>query len=382
MPEAGDAPAEGSSAALRRVLRLRQAGEPHEAVAALRAEVDPAEPLALRLHLRLLYEVQDHAGLQSAARLALAELTPEFVEAVSADDLVTLLRCAQGTALPGAALAGALATISRTGRRDAELGMVRRAAHHRLRFRKTLGERYAGHASIVSLGHNCLPWHLPGPWGLRREEDAAALLVPFSLAGHTADGVVNAIAGDFAEYCTPDVLRVIKTLRGHELPMRKDRTAHWNHNRGTYWLKDGCAALVANMVAKAQAFRDACRRPDVVFLMATSPVEYPQEPLDFLPRLQAALARHTGTERNRILITNQAARRPGPAFHRVDATVGFAYCPYPAKDYVWHDDEMAETAAGIAFERSYVGRLLRALLMWGLLERLPAAASDDVPDAA
>lgn len=361
--------AKGEDATYREAMRLRDAGDLHGAVALMKGRIDPADPDAGLVYLRLLFGLQDYATLQVETRRALAALSPDSAGAAGAEYLDTLIHFAERCCLTVAEIEGALDRCLAAARRDAALMTAWRAVRHRQRHRHVLATRYGGSASIVSLGLNCLPWHLPGRWGLRREEDFVSLFVPFSLAGHTTEGVITALESDFGDYCAPDAVRTVTSQRGHEFAMRKDRGAFWNHNRSTYWLKDDMAALRANVAEKAENFRAACRRPDVVFLLATCPVEYPREPLTFLPALQSALARFTGTEANRLLITNQTARREKPGYRRVDETVAFAYCPYPAKEYVWHDDVAADAREGLVFERTYMSLLLRALLNWGLMER-------------
>lgn len=342
----------------------------------MRGAVDPTDPAAGLIYLRVLFEYQDYATLQQETRRALAALTPRTARDAGAEYLGTVLHFAERCCLPFQDIDAALDRIGGAVRKDADLLDGWRAVRRRQRHRRTLAERYRGVPSIVSLGLNCLPWHLPGRWGLRRESDFGSLFVPFSLAGHTAAGVITALEGDFGDYCAPDTVRAITSQRGHEFVMRKDRSAFWNHNRGAYWLKDEMAALRADIARKAANFRAACQRADVVFLLATCPIEYPEEPLDFLPRLQAALARFTGTEGNRLLITNQTARRAAPSYHRVNETTTFAYCSYPRKEYVWHDDAAADASDGLAFERSYVSLLLRALLAWDVMQRIEGVPED------
>lgn len=348
--------------------RLREAGDLPAAVALLQQAGDDAAVAFLRL--RFLFELQDYDELQQATLAGLRRLHP----AVAASDhqyLVALLRFAELCCLPTAELDAALDTLRIAARRDAAFQTAWHAVRHRLRYRNRLDSQFEGSASILSLGLNCLPWHLPGRWGFRRMGDFSALFGPFSLAGHTIPGVLAALEGDFAGYCDPDSIRIVRTQRGHQLAMRVDRTAHWNHSRGPYWLRDDAAPMRANLAAKAALFRTACRRPDAVFLLATCPVQYPAEPLDFLPRLDAALARFTGRSGNRILITNQTARQQPAGLHVVNPGTRFAYCPYPSAEYVWHDEAHADTVAGLDFERTYSSLMLRALTRWGLLRRKP-----------
>lgn len=371
-------------ALMREAMRVRESGELAEAVAMMRGKVNPADPLAGMVYLRLLAELGDHATLQTETRRALNLLTPAVLQPENSEYLTTLLYLTERCCFPREWINTALTSVAKAARGAPELRAAHRAVTHRQKFRDQLHERYIGWPTIISLGLNCLPWHLPGRWGLRKPRDFAALFNPFALAGHSVQGVIDALEGDFAAYCAPDQIRSVTTQRGHEMALRKDRGAFWNHNRGTYWLRNDMAALRESLAEKAERFRESAKRRNAVFLMATCPVEYPQEPLDFVPRLNAALARFTGTERNRILISNQTARHATPGLHRVDENVSFFYCPYPAKDYVWHDDDDADTKAGLAFERSYVTLMIRALLEWGVMRRQSGRTEGATPleDAA
>ena len=98
-------------------------------------------------------------------------------------------------------------------------------------------------------------------------------------------------------------------------------------------------------------------------------MEFPEEPLDFLPQLDAALARFTGHQGNRILLANQTARRRPAGYHRVNEATRFLYCPYPAAEYAWHEDRTADSREGLAFEQTFMALITRALISWGLVER-------------
>ncbi|WP_439599061.1 hypothetical protein [Falsiroseomonas sp.] len=367
---------------LRAAMALRKSGDLPEAVALLRQEGDRRDPEVVHLLLGYVFDLQDYAALQAETREGLAQLDADFIGRAQPAQLAALLRHAERCCLPASAIGPALASLAPAARGAPELMLAWRGATRRQRQRLRLAAEFEGGASLISLGLNCLAWHLPGRWGLRREADFATLFNPFALAGHTIPGVIAALEDDFASYCAPEATRVVATRRGHEMMMRRDRTAHWNHNRSTYWLRDDAAALRRTMQEKAALFRSACRRPDAVFVLATCPVEYPEEPLDFLPRLDAALARFTGRKGNRILISNQTARRREPGMVEVDATTRYVTCPYPSADYVWHDDLYADSRAGLIFENAYLGFLLRALLQWRLLRRRAVAQEAAAAGAA
>lgn len=356
---------------LRHAMRLREAGDLPSALRALEGINAVADPQAGLAQLRYLFELQDYAALQQATRRQLAALCRDGAPHDATPWLATLLRFAERCCLPPTEIAAGLKATHLTAQAAPELMLAWRAVQRRQTYREALPERFGGGVSLISLGTNCLPWHLPGRWGLRRMADFTALFGPFSLAGHTIPGMIGALEDDFADYCTPEATRIVTTPRGHTLAMRKDRAVHWNHNRGAYWLSQDAAPLRASLAAKIELFRAACRRPDAVFLLAGCQTEYPAEPLDFLPRLDAALARFTGQSGNRVFITNQVARH-APAHHPVDAATTFAYRPFPGAEYVWHDDAAADSPAGQAFERGYVLALIRSLRRWGVLHRIAA----------
>ncbi|NKE45968.1 hypothetical protein HB662_14345 [Roseomonas frigidaquae] len=361
------------ASSLRHAARLREAGDLPAAVQALDGIDAATDPQAGFVQLRYLFELQDYAGLQQVTRRQLATLSGG-VPRDAVQWLATLLRFAERCCLPPVEIAAALDATRLAALAEPELLLAWRAVRRRQNYREALPGRFSGGVSLISLGTNCLPWHLPGRWGLRRMADFTALFGPFSLAGHSIPGMVAALEDDFASYCTPETTRIVTTPRGHALAMRKDRGAHWNHNRGPYWLGQDSAPLRANLAGKVDLFRAACRRPDAVFLLAGCQVEYPEEPLDFLPRLDAALARFTGRTGNRIHITNQTARRREAASHRVDESTTFAYCPFPGAEYVWHDDAAADSPAGQEFERTYMLALIRSLLRWRVLQRMAVPA--------
>jgi hypothetical protein len=367
------APDGGPEALAEAAARLRQAGDLPGAVALLLAGGDDLATGHQRL--RYLFELQDHAGLQAATSSGLRNLGPQAGSA--RPYLMALLHFAELCCLPPPEIEAALAATHTAAQRDAGIGEVWQAVRSRQQFRARLQADYEGGASIISLGLNCVPWHLPGRWGFRRMEDFSALFGPFALAGHTIPGVLATLENDFRGYCDPASTRIIRTQRGKELAVRKDRTAHWNHNRGPYWLRDDAAPMRDSLAAKAALFREACRRPDAVFMLATCPVQYPEEALEFLPRLQAVLPRFTGRRNNRIFLSNQTARQRAPGLHVVDRNTRFAYCPHPSAEYVWHDDAHADTQEGRAFERRFAGLLLRALLQWQLLRPRASGNAQD-----
>lgn len=350
---------------VREALQIRAAGGLDEAVAFLREEWDHVDPQVGVLYLKVLQEIQDYAELQSALRHAIRNIH-RLTRDTPSEYLEVLLRFAQRAGLSPDELDTLGESSKRLAHADPESLNAWRSLMHRQRFKRNLASRYQGRASILSLGLHCLPWSLPSIWGLRTDDQVLAQFNPFALAGHRIDGVLKALETDFAGYCEPESIMVVETPNGHRLALRKDRGGHWNHNRGDYWLKNDFAALRGNVAAKVQAFRRSCREPDAVFLLAKVDTEYPEEELDFLPRLNAALARYTGTERNRILISNQTAKGREAQIARVDDLTYFFYCPYPRPDYIWHDERTEDSREGLIYERQYVKFIVSALVRWGL----------------
>lgn len=348
----------------REAMLLRRAGELAQAVAVLNGR-DPDDWEAGLLHFKLLFELQRFGELQDAVREAVIRAAAIGPEAGS-EYLVFLVRFAQRVCLVNRRLEKFVEDIEGAVRSHRDALQAWRALGARLRFRQHVAAHYTGQASINSIGLNCLPWHLPALWGFRNATGFRDQFHSFSLAGHRLEGVIDAIETDFASYCVPETIRVVETANGHKLPMRKDRGAMWNHNRSDYWTADECAALRLDAVRKAEKFRKACREPDAVFLLSRVEHEFPGEKLDFLPALNAALERHTGSPRNRILISNQTAEGRVAKLYKVDDHTAFFYCPYPRADYVWHDDALEESREGLTYERQYAGLMLAGLVHLGL----------------
>ena len=185
-------------AAIRTAIRMRGEGNLPGAIATLGNVVDPRDPDGHLIYLRVLFDLQDYAKLQQATIRGLAALDADLAATAGADYLCTLLHFAERGCLPVEAIEAALGLTAAAARREADLLVAWRAVRHRQRQRRKLAERYVGQASLISLGLNCLPWQLPGRWGMREISDFTDLFGPFSLAGHTIPGVIAALEDDFA----------------------------------------------------------------------------------------------------------------------------------------------------------------------------------------
>lgn len=355
--------------------QMRNAGALEEAIEYLGARVAPDMPGLQAFRFKLLHEIQSVTTLQSELLRAI-EAVPTLPDYVESEYFEVLIRQSQRVGLDDSALTKLCDVTKRRVRSMPKAFVAWQALNHRLRFRERVVGRYGDVPHIVSLGLNCLPWHVPTMWGLRSAARVVDEFNPFSLAGHTLPGLIKALETDFEDYCSPTQIRTIETPNGHKLPLRKDRGAFWNHNRNTYWVKDETAHLRSDIAKKVAAFRRICQKDNLVFLLAKCDYLYPQEPLDFLTELNNALSRFTGTDRNRIVVTNQMAYDQRARVIPVDTHTQFIYAPYPREDYVWHVDETADSKEGLTYERQYVLALLSAMERLGAISRSAAPATN------
>jgi hypothetical protein len=269
---------------VRAALRLREQGASLEAIALLADEGNEADAEVRSLLAKLQFEAHRYADLQTTLESDIDRRVAEPDRDDDTEHLLLLMRLGQRACLAMERLEGLAEATARASRGRPELLTAWRALVHRQKFRRTMAERYVGHAPIISLGLHCLPWHVPSLWGLRSRDEFVSHFNPFALGAHRLEGLAAILETDFDGYADPSETMIVETANGHRVPMRKDRAAAWNHHRSNYWLLDDAAALRADLAVKAENFRRSCKSPGAVFLIAKADVEYPEEALDFLPK--------------------------------------------------------------------------------------------------
>ncbi len=341
---------------------FRAEGRPDLAAAVLERDADLANAKADLMYLRALVDLDDRAPLQAALIGSVDRIVDQA--RLPADYLQLLLRQTQRACLSEDWLERLLRKSWKSAKSMPEIMIAHRAASRRLLLRRRMRARATPKASLISLGLNCMPWNVPNQWGLRRAEDFVALHGPFDHGAHKLALLLSALETDFATYCAPENLTSVETQGGHVTPMRKDVMAVWNHNLGSYWIADDFLRLRQSLTARAETFRTACRRQDVVFIMGRAPIDYPARPPEFLDRLNLALQRFTGQARNRLVILDEYAQ--SAACEWIDEWTLVLNCPYPKSNYVWYEDETADTAEGLEYEHGWAMQVMHALIRWGL----------------
>jgi hypothetical protein len=332
---------------------------------------DPETEAACRARLRDLFEAERYAEFQQQITAAIARIDPDGTP--DPGHLAWLLRLGGRACLDHSTFDDLLARARPSCRRSPELRLAWGAAATRARFRQLLAAALPASFELVSIGLHCLPWTLGNRWGFRTAAQFATSLNPFCLAIHKPAGVIAALADDFATYAEAEALRITTTPRGHRIPMRADGTAVWNHNKEAWWFRDGFAPLLDGMRRKAEAFRASARNPGAVFLLGNAGVFDADEDVPFLPALREALAHATGRADSRLILTAQP--RGGSDGQRwIGRDTVLLVRPYPARDYAWYDDDTADSAAGLTFERGYATAVLRCLHRWGIASREASAA--------
>ncbi|MGX9962989.1 hypothetical protein ACVFYP_06675 [Roseomonas sp. F4] len=317
--------------------------------------------------LRQSYHAEAYAAFQALMMEAAARV--EDLAAPSQSHLMFLLRFGERACLPPPLIQDLLTRLRGRAMQDETLKSVWQAVARRQVFRTRLHALRRGPLALVSLGLHCLPWTLVNRWGFRTADQFVSLFNPFSMAVHKAATVAEAIATDFASYADPADMREARTPQGQRIAMRRDGGAVWNHNRGDSWLADDHARLRASLAAKAEAFRQSCRAPGLVFLMGDCRIDDPAAPIPFLDPLRAALRGVTGLPNPRLILTSQRRRGGRDDLTWLDADTALISAPYPHPRYVWADDDQADSADGLAFEHGYAVALLRCLVRWDMADR-------------
>jgi hypothetical protein len=343
--------------------QIRRLGRLDEAAGLLAAEGDLADGRVGLNYISWMVERDEPAALQEALRQSARRLMGAGAPPDPAH-LALASRQAEFCCLETDLLEGLLALSADAQTDDEQIQRGRQGLRRRISFRRQALPRWRGHATLISLGLNCMPWDLLNTWGFRRPDEYVSLYTPFAHAVHRCKAVLGALATDFDGYCRPEQLTPVETPGGYTVPGRADAQVFWNHHRGAYWTEDGFGRLLQNMAWKIEAFRSACRHEDAVFLMGKAPVRFPDEPIGFLDDLNARLEPFTGRARNRIMFWDEFSDEN--ARHVADDWTIVLNCPMPGAGGTWYDPDADD---GMAFEKLCATAVLASLSDWGLMRR-------------
>lgn len=364
----------GNSVIGRRLARATLADAAKNAEAARAAETSPA---ALCEHLDRLWEKQEFRAFQSQARRFNALIGEGAFAELTRSQAKQALWSAEAAALSAEEVAALIEKLRTAIPIKGGIARAVRASETRLRFRRGLAERFTGDFTAITLGLHCLPWKMFNRWGLRGADDFHRTYNPFSLGRHKYEALVTDLVEDFANYAPADKIFSVQTLKSHSVPVRRDRGALWSHHQGEFWSRDGFAELLRDLTERLDDFRASARLHNPVFVMAMTPFDYPDEPIDRLDELHAALTRLTGGGAYHLLMSNPYIDTHGTRSFKVDDRTSYMYVPYPAKDYVWNEELTRNGREGLLFERAYAKEFRRNLVRWKLLQR-----REDAPPAS
>ena len=341
--------------------KLFKAGDYPGARLALESCDLQSDDMATMFYIMVLDALDDQVAKQDAVRRFLDDST-----AFRSDTVLTmLLRQAERACLPSEDIARLLAAAQSRDLAQSSLGAACRAAAQRQAFAAEHGIQ-ARYVRLVSLGKTCLPWTLPNRWGFRSPAQFITDFNPFCLAAHTLAGVIDALRSDFADYTDP--AKIVAESSGKEaaVPMRHDQSARWKHNKGNHWTENGYAALRGNLANKIDNFRRSCEPGQpLVFLMAGL-FRVQLQDRNYLPRLHAAITRAASRDDWHLIITNESHDIPATGPVQVDARTMTFHCPVPRPNYNWFDLDLADSPAGLDFERAYATSLLACYRQFGL----------------
>ncbi len=340
---------------------LGERGRPDLGVALLDREGDLTIAKADLLYLDLVLQLDDHAALQAALHRSIERL-PERSTLPPA--YVRLLCQHAQHACDEPRLERLLQKTWKSCKADPELMAVHRAFRRRLQLRNLMRERAVPEASLISLGLNCMPWDVPSRWGLRRPGDFVTLRSPFDNGVNKFPLVLEALQDDFARYCGVDDLQAVESQDGHLTPLRKDVRAVWNHHTGRYWVSDDFQRLRQTMAAKAQMFREGCRRDDAVFLVSRLNLDHPDRGMELVGRLNRGLERFTGRAHNRLMFLGEYVE--ATATRWLDDWTVVIDRPLPHGSYVWYVGAAVDSDEGLAHEQGIADEIAASLSRWGL----------------
>lgn len=222
-------------------------------------------------------------------------------------------------------------------------------------------------------------------WGLRATSDFYQTYNPLALGRHKYEALVTDLSEDFENYAPVDQIISVQTRKSHWVQVRRDRGALWSHHQGEFWSRNGFEELRRDLAEKLDDFRASARSPNPVFIMAMAPFDYPDEPIDRIDELHAALTRLTSGGDNRLLMSNPYIDTHGTRSFEVDERTSYMYVPYPTEEYVWNEEVTRNGPEGLLFERAYAREFRDNLVQWKLLrsreEEPSASKAQDRPMA-
>jgi hypothetical protein len=192
---------------------------------------------------------------------------------------------------------------------------------------------------FVSLGVDCLPWHMVNRWGFRPLVSDERQQLPMNLAIQTAQSCEAMFADDFAAFCDADQYTTIRSPYGFEVGFHRGYRFAFNHEVGKYWLANGCENLVKRYQQRVANFHSfGLAGPRIYVLRLRWKIN--------LTEVERRLADFSVDDDYRLLVLD--VRRTGDELRPERRSTIVRRIELPDDNHVWYDD--FDTEQGVRFE--------------------------------
>ena len=203
---------------------------------------------------------------------------------------------------------------------------------------------------IISLGENCLPWHLGQRWGLRAHDTMFVQESPFNLAQTVTDGVSGLLEDGIDQLIEPARLSLSGMEHGGTpRPLNNHYRFDFNHERGGLFTDDKFAGLVTRYSERIKNLRRYLYSEPCLFLHYTER----EGDLNHLAHAVAAACAHPHWRL--VIFDVWEGERPRV---KQDRRVRYNRRAMPFADYRWFQPDHWDHDNGLAFERELQGIVL------------------------
>jgi hypothetical protein len=207
--------------------------------------------------------------------------------------------------------------------------------------------------NVISIGMDCLPRNISTKWGFKKPRVLGELSMPFDLAIHPVQAVIELLRTNFSDYTSPKFIQFSET---RNYPIHAKYKIEWNHELGRTWASDDFNSITNLYRRRIENLRYALNDGKLSLLFLRASYHFTHSDLDALSEAVSALQRMS---RNRIaafcILTGSTDLENGGVSLPLRAEggeLGIQVCrvPLPHQKYVWHEYEWYTRHEGLEFE--------------------------------
>lgn len=209
---------------------------------------------------------------------------------------------------------------------------------------------------IISLGETCLPKTVPTKWGLKKPRSMGEPTMPFDLAIHSLDGVIEIIGDRFATYLEDHRVAFDPSLN---YPVDHSRGVHWNHETGPELAAADYLALKQTYSRRISNFNGSVA-PDTLWFICTV---VPPNDRKLSQLVKALNVSYPAPGAKLAVLTTDLRLAPDRRDTMIeDMEVSHINLPLPFPSYDWWFHEHFVTAEGMRWEQQIVQWLSTLIL--------------------